>query len=198
MTKFSDTWKCSSVEQLRSEAIRRIHEIISYAKKTDREIQWSAEDAIHSDKDFLLSACRVAITSGATIINIPDTLGLALPWEIEDIFRFLTFGTEDLRSQGYSFIFSTHNHNDGGNAVANTLAAIRGGARQAECTINNIGERAGNASLSSIVGNIRERSRAIIPNVSCHVRCLPQAQYRLSQAVEAMTGIKSTPHTPFV
>ena len=103
--------------------------------------------------DFLCRCVEAAIAAGATTINIPDTVGYAVPEDMERIFRML----RERVPGAEKVIFSTHCHNDLGLAVANTLAAVRGGARQIECTINGIGERAGNASLEEVVMAIRTR-----------------------------------------
>ena len=121
------------------------------------DVEWSAEDATRSDLDFLCRCVETAIEAGATTINIPDTVGYALP---EDMARIFTMLRERVPGAD-KVIFSTHSHNDLGLAVANTLAAVRAGARQIECTINGIGERAGNASLEEIVMAIRTRDDAI-------------------------------------
>ena len=110
-----------------------------------------------SDTDFLCRCVEAAIGAGATTINMPDTVGYALPEDMERMFTMLRNRVPGIEK----VILSTHNHNDLGLGVANTLAAIRAGARQVECTINGIGERAGNASLEEIVMAIRTRHDAV-------------------------------------
>ena len=117
-------------------------------------VEWSAEDATRSDHDFLCRCCEAAIKAGATTINIPDTVGYSVPEEYYDLIAMLMArvpGADDV-------IFSTHCHNDLGMAVANSLAGVRAGARQIECTINGIGERAGNAALEEIVMAVDTRA----------------------------------------
>jgi 2-isopropylmalate synthase len=116
-------------------------------------VDFSPEDAGRSDREFLRKVVDVAILCGADVINIPDTVGYLQPEEFEDLIRFLVENCEG----GNNVIFSTHCHNDLGLGVANSLAGVRGGARQVECTINGIGERAGNAALEEIVMAIRTR-----------------------------------------
>jgi 2-isopropylmalate synthase len=135
------------------EAVTRSVEL---ARDYTDDVEWSAEDGSRTDPDFLARCVEAAIRAGATTINIPDTVGYAVP---EDIFRIFS----ELRARvpgAERVIFSTHCHNDLGLAVANTLAALRAGARQIECTINGIGERAGNAALEEVVMAIRTRADA--------------------------------------
>lgn len=120
---------------------------VSRARKYTNDVEWSAEDATRTDHDFLCRCVEAAIKAGATTINIPDTVGYTVPEEYHDLFKMLIErvpGADDV-------IFSTHCHNDLGLAVANSLAGVRAGARQIECTINGMGERAGNAALEEVV-----------------------------------------------
>ena len=130
----------------REEALQMGMKAIKYAKKLCPEIEYSTEDASRSDKDYLFNVIREAIKAGATTINIPDTVGYAVPEEwgklIARIKEIVT---------GKNVFLSVHCHNDLGMAVPNTLIAIKNGANQVECTINGIGERAGNAALEEVV-----------------------------------------------
>ena len=143
--------------QMEPEAvIERIRDCVTLARNHADDVEWSAEDGSRSDPDFLARAVETAIACGATTINIPDTVGYATPQDLERIFT-------DLRKRvpgADEVIFSAHNHNDLGLAVANSFAAIGAGARQIEVTINGIGERAGNASLEEMVMAIRTRPDA--------------------------------------
>ena len=130
---------------------------VTLARDYTDDVEWSAEDGSRTEPDFLCRCVEAAIRSGATTINIPDTVGYAVP---EDIARIFTMLRERVPGAD-AVIFSTHNHNDLGLAVANTIAAIKAGARQIECTINGIGERAGNAALEEIVMAIRTRHDAV-------------------------------------
>ena len=119
------------------------------------DVEFSAEDATRSDLAFLCEIAEAAVNAGATTINLPDTVGYALPADIERMFT--TVGARI----GDRAVLSAHCHNDLGLAVANSLAAVQAGARQVECTINGIGERAGNASLEEIVMALEVRADAL-------------------------------------
>jgi 2-isopropylmalate synthase len=130
---------------------------VTLARHHTDDVEWSAEDGSRTEPDFLCRCVEAAIKAGATTINIPDTVGYALPEDMAAIFTML----RERVPGADGVIFSTHNHNDLGLAVANTLAAIRAGVRQVECTINGIGERAGNAALEEAVMAIRTRHDAV-------------------------------------
>jgi 2-isopropylmalate synthase len=117
------------------------------ARNVTTDVQFSAEDATRSDLDFLCRVVEAVIDAGATTINLPDTVGYSTPDEIEAFFLAIVGRVPN----AHRAVFSTHCHNDLGLAVANSLAAVRGGARQIECTVNGIGERAGNAALEEVV-----------------------------------------------
>ena len=136
------------------EVLERITDSVTLARNHAEDVEWSAEDGSRSDDDFLCRCVEAAIRAGATTINIPDTVGYALPEETARQFTMLRRRVPNADQ----VIFSTHNHNDLGLAVANTLAAVQAGVRQIECTINGIGERAGNAALEEIVMAIRTRN----------------------------------------
>jgi 2-isopropylmalate synthase len=130
----------------RSQALEQVYKSVSFARSLCNDVEFSPEDATRSDIDFLCSFVQVAVEAGATTINIPDTVGYSIPDEFGELIR-----TIQKRVAGIEKVtISVHCHNDLGLAVANTLAAIQAGARQVECTINGIGERAGNASLEEI------------------------------------------------
>ncbi len=126
---------------------------VTRARNWTDNVEWSAEDATRTEHDFLCRAIELAIKAGATTINIPDTVGYTLPQEYFDLIKMVRErvpGAEDV-------VFSTHCHNDLGLAVANSLAGVLAGARQVECTVNGIGERAGNAALEEIVMALKVR-----------------------------------------
>jgi Isopropylmalate/homocitrate/citramalate synthases len=127
---------------------------VKYAKKFVEDVEFYAEDAGRTENEFLAKVCENVIKYGATIINIPDTTGYCLPEEYGDKIRFLKENVKGI----HKVILSTHCHNDLGLATANSLAGIINGARQVECTINGIGERAGNTSLEEIVMIIKQNS----------------------------------------
>lgn len=137
----------------RDEILTRITEIVAYARSASADVEFSPEDGIRTERDFLVEAIDAAIAAGATTINIPDTVGYTTPEEITDLFSFLVKSVAT--TEGVTF--STHCHDDLGMAVANSLAAVRGGARQIECAINGIGERAGNCSLEEAVMALETR-----------------------------------------
>src|SRR6201990_1881978 len=131
---------------------------VTRARNFTSEVEWSAEDATRTVPDFLCRCVEVAIHSGATVINVPDTVGYSTP---QEYFQIITMLRERVPGAD-KVIFSTHVHNDLGLAVANSLAGVLAGARQVECTINGIGERAGNAALEEIVMALKVR-RDIMP-----------------------------------
>ncbi|MBI3664131.1 MAG: 2-isopropylmalate synthase [Acidobacteria bacterium] len=130
----------------RAEALDAIRTMVHLGRRRCPEVEFSAEDASRSDIEFLCEACAAAVEAGATILNLPDTVGYAVPEEYAQMFRRVREHIGDAPG----ITLSAHCHNDLGMAVANSLAAIEAGARQVECTINGIGERAGNASLEEI------------------------------------------------
>ncbi|PJE35305.1 2-isopropylmalate synthase [Pseudooceanicola lipolyticus] len=130
-----------------------IHETVSHARNLCDNVQWSPMDATRTEWDYLARVVEIAIKAGATTINIPDTVGYTAPVESADLIRRLIAevpGADEV-------VFSTHCHNDLGMATANSLAAVAGGARQIECTINGLGERAGNTALEEVVMALKVR-----------------------------------------
>ncbi|MCC7321195.1 MAG: 2-isopropylmalate synthase [Rubellimicrobium sp.] len=135
------------------EMVERIHDTVTHARNLCDNVQWSAMDATRTEHDYLCRVVETAIKAGATTINIPDTVGYTAPRESAELIRMLIErvpGADDV-------VFSTHCHNDLGMATANSLAAVEAGARQIECTINGLGERAGNAALEEVVMAMRVR-----------------------------------------
>ena len=136
------------------EMAERIHDTVTHARNLCDNVQWSPMDATRTEWDYLCRVVEIAIKAGATTINIPDTVGYTAPVESADLIRNLIKtvpGADDI-------IFATHCHNDLGMATANSLAAVEGGARQIECTINGLGERAGNTALEEVVMALKVRS----------------------------------------
>jgi 2-isopropylmalate synthase len=125
---------------------------VARARSHCADVEFSPEDGSRSDPDFMTEVCQIAVDNGATTINIPDTVGFGVP---EEFARLIEFVLDRVNGE---YIVSTHCHNDLGLAVANSLAGVRAGARQVECAINGLGERAGNAALEEIVMAIRTRS----------------------------------------
>src|SRR6516164_2580400 len=139
----------------RQEALDRTGECVRLARSFVDDVEFSPEDATRSDRDFLVEMVRIAVEAGATTINMPDTVGYTTPEEYGAMFREVRERIPAVDEQGV--ILSSHCHDDLGLAVANSLAAIQAGARQVECTINGIGERAGNASLEEVVMALHTR-----------------------------------------
>ncbi|MBB5723183.1 2-isopropylmalate synthase [Loktanella ponticola] len=135
------------------EMAERIHDTVTHARNLCDNVQWSPMDATRTEEDYLCRTVEIAIKAGATTINVPDTVGYTAPVESADLIRMLINkvpGADDV-------IFATHCHNDLGMATANSLAAVEGGARQIECTINGLGERAGNTALEEVVMALKIR-----------------------------------------
>lgn len=153
---------------------------VSHARKLCDDVEWSAEDATRSERDFLCRAVETAIRAGATTINLPDTVGYSFPQEYGAMFADVI-----ARVPGADKVtFSAHCHNDLGLAVANSIAAVMGGARQIECAVNGMGERAGNAALEEIVMALRVRADALGFSTQVDSTRLMRA----SQMVSRITG----------
>ncbi|MEO0359306.1 MAG: 2-isopropylmalate synthase, partial [Pseudomonadota bacterium] len=136
------------------EMAERIHDTVTHARNLCDNVQWSPMDATRTEWDYLCRVVEIAIKAGATTINIPDTVGYTAPRESADLIRRLI----DSVPGAQDVIFATHCHNDLGMATANSLAAVEGGARQIECTINGLGERAGNTALEEVVMAMKTRN----------------------------------------
>jgi 2-isopropylmalate synthase len=137
----------------KDEMAERIHDTVTHARNLCDNVQWSPMDATRTEEDYLCRTVEIAIKAGATTINVPDTVGYTAPIESADLIRMLINkvpGADEV-------IFATHCHNDLGMATANSLAAVEGGARQIECTINGLGERAGNTALEEVVMALKIR-----------------------------------------
>jgi len=172
------------------DVVDRISRMVAYARNLCGDVEFSAEDASRSDPDFLVRVFRAAALAGATTLNVPDTVGYALPEEFADLVRKVKAGVSDLGSP----VVSVHCHNDLGLAVANSLAAIAAGADQVECTVNGIGERAGNAALEEIVMAIRTRAETL--GLSCGVDS--SQIHASSKIVSVATGVRVQPNKAIV
>ena len=153
---------------------------VTLARNLCGDVEWSAQDATRTERDVLRRCVEAAIRAGATTINVPDTVGYSFPTEYGAMFRDLIENVPGADK----VIFSTHCHNDLGLAVANSLAGIEGGARQVECAINGLGERAGNAALEEIVMALRVRG----DQLRYDTRIETQHITRASRYVSAITG----------
>ena len=171
------------------EVIRRAVEAVQYSKTFCDDVEFSCEDACRSEMNFLKEICDAAINAGAKTINIPDTVGYLYPEEItariSEIVKFI----------GGRAVVSVHNHNDLGMATANSLAAIKAGARQVEGTINGIGERAGNAALEEIVMAIKTRQDVFAP---LYTDIISKEIYPTSRLIASITGIEPQPNKAIV
>jgi 2-isopropylmalate synthase len=167
--------------QLTQEQVHeRVIASVTRARGFTDDVEWSAMDATRTEHDYLCRVCEAAIKAGATTINIPDTVGYALPEEYFDLITMLRTRVPGMDK----VIISTHCHDDLGLAVANSLAGVRAGARQIECTINGLGERAGNAALEEIVMAIRTRHDLLPHSTGIKSEMLSRA----SKLVSAVTN----------
>jgi 2-isopropylmalate synthase len=174
----------------RAQVLKRGAEMVSYARSLCDRVQYSPEDAGRADPDYLVETVETMIAAGANVINIPDTTGYCLPWEFGEIVRRAI--TEARGSE--KALFSVHCHNDLGLAVANTLAALAAGARRVECTINGIGERAGNTSLEEVVMLLNVRQAKL--GLECAVDT--KEITRASRLVAELTGTPVQPNKAVV
>jgi len=184
----SDLHLSAKLRITREECIERSVAAVRQAAALCPDVEFSAEDATRSDLDFLCDVAAAVAAAGATTINLPDTVGYALP---DDIRRMFTAVAERV---GPGVTLSSHCHNDLGLAVANSLAAIEAGARQVECTMNGIGERAGNAALEEIVMAIDVRGDTL----GCCTRIQTQELYPTSRALSAVVGVPVQPNKAIV
>ncbi|NMA84326.1 MAG: 2-isopropylmalate synthase [Epulopiscium sp.] len=164
--------------------------MVRHAKQYCSDIEFSAEDASRSNPSFLYQVLESVIEAGATVINIPDTVGYSTPLEFFELIR----GVKENVSNSDRALISVHCHNDLGLGVANTLAAIQAGADQVECTINGIGERAGNAALEEVVMNLHTRKD--IFEASCRVDT--KQLYPTSRLISSITGVQVQPNKAIV
>ncbi|MEC4591533.1 2-isopropylmalate synthase [Nitrospirillum amazonense] len=170
--------------------VQAIWDSVSLARNHVEDVEWSAEDGSRTELDFLCRCVETAIKAGATTINIPDTVGYAVPEEYGALIRAVREKTPNSDQA----IFSVHCHNDLGLAVANSLAGVAGGARQVECTINGLGERAGNAALEEIVMALRTRADYLPYKTGIKTEAITRA----SRLVSTITGFVVQPNKAIV
>ncbi|MFO1463754.1 MAG: 2-isopropylmalate synthase [bacterium] len=163
---------------------------VKHAAGLSPEVEFSAEDATRSDRDYLAEVVQAVIEAGAGTVNIPDTVGYTTP---EEFFQLITHLKQKVPNIGRAVI-SVHCHNDLGLAVANSLAAIRAGARQVECTINGIGERAGNAAMEEIVMTLKVRKELYQCDTGIHTEQI----YHSSKLLSLITGVQVQPNKAVV
>jgi 2-isopropylmalate synthase len=172
------------------QVLERIEWAVSYARERADEVEFSAEDATRSEAEFLAEACRTAIAAGADVVNLPDTVGYVLPDELTRLLAEVRALCPELDR----IELSVHCHDDLGLAVANSLAGVAAGATQVECTINGLGERAGNAALEEIVVALRVRAASLAVGCNVDVRHL----YPTSRLVSELTGYVVQPNKAIV
>ena len=172
------------------EVLEAIKQTVTHARNLCDNIEWSCEDAGRSNLTYLYKAIELAIQCGATTINIPDTVGFTLPSEFSSIFKAVKNNVPNIDKA----VLSTHTHNDLGLAVANSIAAIEEGARQVECTINGLGERAGNASLEEVVMTLKVK-KDLIPY---HTNIKSEYITKASRLVSSITGFSVQPNKAIV
>jgi 2-isopropylmalate synthase len=177
------------LKMTKGEVLKEVESAVKLARSITDDVEFSAEDASRSDIDFLVEVFTLAIESGAGTINIPDTVGYAMPLEFGEF-----CGTIIKRVNKPGVIWSVHCHNDLGLGVANSLSAVRAGVRQVECTINGLGERAGNASMEEIVMSLRTRS----DHFGADTRIDTTKFFSTSKLVSNLTGVLVQPNKAIV
>lgn len=179
------------LRKTREEVLEQVEAMVKYARALCPSVEFSAEDATRSDWEYLVKVFDVAIRADATVINVPDTVGYAMPHEYGRLIQYLherVPGIEEVT-------VSAHCHDDLGMATANTIAGIHNGVRQVEVTINGLGERAGNTSLEEIVMAIKTRPE-VFPNISTRINT--EQIVSASQLVSQITGIQVQPNKAIV
>jgi 2-isopropylmalate synthase len=176
----SDLHLSAKLRMTRQECLDSAVSAVRLARRFTDDVEFSAEDATRSDRDFLCRVIEAVIDAGCTTVNLPDTVGYATPDELREFFVEIMARVPNADRA----VFSTHCHNDLGLAVANSLAAIQGGVRQVECSINGIGERAGNASLEELVMALRVRPDRLPYDTAIR----SQALFETSQLLSTLTS----------
>jgi 2-isopropylmalate synthase len=175
----------------REQCLRQSAEQVAYARGFTPDVEFSAEDAMRTDIEFLMAVIDAVVAAGATTVNLPDTVGYNVPSEMVRIFSEVCLRTHRKHPE---VIISSHCHNDLGLAVANSIAAVQAGARQVECTINGIGERAGNAALEEVVMALNVRRDVIPFETGIHGEEL----FPSSQLLTEITGVYVQPNKAIV
>ena len=179
------------LKKAEEEILRLAVEAVRYARKYCNDIEFSPEDASRSERQFLFKIIQAVIEVGATVVNIPDTVGYTEPEEFGSLIKAIKENVSNIDQA----IISVHCHNDLGLAVANSLSAVKNGARQVECTVNGIGERAGNASMEEIIMALRTR-RDVFADVDTHIKTT--GIYKVSRLVSKLTGFVVAPNKAVV
>ena len=178
------------LQMTREQVLQRITEMVGYAKARCADIEFSAEDASRSDRAFLARCYTNAVAAGATTLNVPDTVGYSTPQEMADLIAYLRGHVAGIENVD----ISVHCHDDLGMAVANSLACIKAGATQVECTVNGIGERAGNASLEEVVMAVHTRKDFYDAETGIHTKQI----YKSSKLLSNITGVPIPPSKAIV
>ena len=178
------------LQMTREQVLQRISDMVAYARSKCTDVEFSAEDASRSDRAFLAQCYSNAVAAGAATLNIPDTVGYSTPQEMGDLIRYLREHVAGVEKVD----ISVHCHNDLGMAVANTLSCIQAGAAQVECTVNGIGERAGNASMEEIVMALHTRRDFYGAETGINTRQI----YRSSKLLSNITGVPIPPSKAIV
>ena len=186
----SDLHMKEKLDMTREQVLERVAATVSYAKTLCPNIEFSAEDATRSDRNFLAQVLKTAVANGASVVNMADTVGYAQPWEIEELVAFMKKELADSNPHK----LSVHCHNDLGLATANTLAAIKAGADRVDVTVNGIGERAGNAALEEVVMALKTRPDLYGAETSVNAKMLFPASRKLTM----LTGCKVQPNKAVV
>lgn len=178
------------LKKSREQVLKETEAAVKFARKSCDDVEFSAMDATRSDWDYLAKMFQVAIDCGATTLNVPDTVGYTIPSEFYELISFL----KSRLKMGPQVRLSVHCHNDLGLAVANSLAAIQAGARQVECTVNGIGERAGNCSMEEVVMACYVRQDKLSYKTGVHLEQI----FPSSQLLSSITGIQVQPNKAIV
>jgi 2-isopropylmalate synthase len=186
----SDLHLSAKLNITREQALEAIGSMIRYGRQHVEEVEFSAEDAGRTDIEFLCQVCRVAVDAGATVLNLPDTVGYAVPEEYGAMFRQV----REYLGDPEGVTLSAHCHDDLGLAVANSLAAVRAGVRQIECTVNGIGERAGNAALEEVVVALAVRKENFGVTTGINLKEL----FAASRLLTEITGAQVAPNKAVV
>lgn len=179
------------LKKAKDEILRASVEAVKYARKRLPDVEFSPEDASRTEPDFLARVMEEVIKAGARTVNIPDTVGYAVPLEFGSLIKYLI----ETVPNSSKAVISVHCHNDLGLAVSNSLAAVQNGARQVECTINGLGERAGNAALEEIVFGLKVR-KDMFGGVTTDIRT--RELYKTSKLVSKLTGIDVQPNKAII
>lgn len=186
----SDVHVEKKLRMSREDVIRAAVNAVQYARTFTDDVEFSPEDAGRTGFEYMIEICLAAVEAGASTLNIPDTVGYCAPWQYGERIAALKAALP----AGRQVVISTHCHNDLGMAVANALAGVLAGARQVECTINGIGERAGNCSLEEVVMNLRTRNDFYKADTTINTREI----YRTSRLVSQVTSTRVQPNKAVV